>query len=210
MDDDPAEIERVRKYLGDRFVIGAGQSVQQALDDLRSRGDAKPDLYILDMYFSEGRPLTVADHSTLQTAREKLLKAQAEFQAVLARMGQASEGGFRLARDLRKRTRRGFVFFTRKGGLNDAITAYEELRAVSVIHKPDPAVYDIQTLGLAAAYDKAFEDKAGLIAGKIERAIRSTSWWGRHSTDVYAFILGVVSGLAATAIWEAVRLWVRR
>ena len=54
VDDDPEETRCVREFLGDRFVIGAGQSIPAALEDLRNKGVNKPDLFLLDMYFPKG------------------------------------------------------------------------------------------------------------------------------------------------------------
>ena len=107
----------------------------------------------------------------------KFLQAQAEFNGVLAQLGQTAEGGFRLARELRQRDRKQvFVFFTRKGTLDDAISAYEDVGALSVIHKPDPNVSEIHDGQIEKAYDRALQAQAELIAAKIDRAIYRSSW----------------------------------
>ena len=117
-----------------------------------------------------------------------------------------TEGGFRIARDLRKRHRIGIAYFTRKGTLEDAISAYEDHDAISVIKKPDPdpdpdsEVVDADQV--AKAYDAAMRDHANLLAGQIARAIRRSSWWGRYRDHVVGFGLGIVASLLATAIWS--------
>jgi hypothetical protein len=62
---------------------------------------------------------------------------------VLSDLGQGIEGGLKLAKEVTSRSwhsRTPFVFFTRKGNLLDAITAYEHSEALSVIKKPDPGM----------------------------------------------------------------------
>ncbi|MGA2271081.1 MAG: hypothetical protein ABSH44_21645 [Bryobacteraceae bacterium] len=138
----------------------------------------------------------------LHRAREKFLRAQAEFRSFLAKMGQTSEGGFKIARALASTSRVPYSFFTRKALLEDAIAAYEDVHAVSVIKKPDPnpslvaASQDLQD-----AYDKALEQSSGLVAGQIERAIARSSWWGRHGKTIIGFLLGVAASLVAAVVW---------
>jgi hypothetical protein len=186
-----------------------GHSPRQALEDLRRQGRANPDLFLLDLYFPDGAPPSQAGLEKLHKAREKLLKANAEFRALLAKMGQTSEGGFKLARELRRTSKIGFAFFTRKGILEDAISAYEDLNAVSVIKKTDPDPAEIENVELEEAYDRALKKEAGLVAGKIERALARASWWGRHGSTVIAFVLGVLTSIIAAAIWEGVSVLLR-
>ena len=51
VDDGPDEIRRFKSTFGDRFTIGAGQTLDDALRDLRSQGEDEPSLCVLDMYF---------------------------------------------------------------------------------------------------------------------------------------------------------------
>jgi CheY-like chemotaxis protein len=201
VDDDPAEIQRFRNALKDRFMIGVGQDADAALADLKKSGCKKPDLFLVDLYFPDTGTLPQSALEELHRARGVYLKAEKKFRALLARQGQSSEGGFRIARDLRKTHRIGVAFFTRKGTLEDAISAYEDHDAVSVIKKPDPDS-EVAADQLPAAYDGAMQNAADLLAGQILRAIRRCSWWGRHRDHVAGLALGVIASLIATAIWS--------
>jgi CheY-like chemotaxis protein len=142
IDDDVAELERIRKALGDYFVLGAGTSVKAALDDLEKvQGSRRVDLYVLDMYFPRQGPNSPEELSRLGEAWDDFRKAEADLKVVLHQLGQDFDGGRKLAEQVSPGgsfTRKPFVFFTRKGNLIDAITAYEHTRALSVIKKPDP------------------------------------------------------------------------
>ena len=201
VDDDPAELKRFRDALAGRFVIGAGQDPNSALADLKAKGRNVPDLFLLDLYFPQGGALPESALSELHTARGVYLKAEREFRALLAQQGQSAEGGFRLARDIRKNHKIGVAFFTRKGILEDAISAYEDHGAVSVIKKPDPDLEDLDADQLPAAYDRAMQEQAELLAGQISRAIGRSSWWGQHRDHILGFALGLIASLLATAIW---------
>ncbi len=207
VDDEPDEIRRFREYLAGRFMIGAGSSPDQALQDLRHQGRKKPDLFLLDLYFPDDGPLTADQIEQIHKERLTFLKAQAKYRSVLSKIGQTSSGGFRIARDLRSRSRVAISFFTRKGTLDDAISAYEEHGAISVIKKPDPDPSQAERHGIREAYDLAFKDAAELKAAEIERAIRRSSWWGKHSQTIVGFVMGILTGLVARLIWVLVAGW---
>jgi hypothetical protein len=103
----------------------------------------------------------------------------------------------------------GFAFFTRKATLEDAISAYEDLHAVSVIKKPDPNPEEIGRVDLKEAYDRAMKNSVGLVAGKIEKAIARSSWWGRHRLTVIGIVWGVLASSIATAIWKTASVLLR-
>jgi|GEM_PF-5331340 len=202
VDDDPEELTRFKTVFKDRFEIGVGHSPREARLDLQHQGKGAPDLFLLDMYIPDGPLPTQEQLESLHKAREKLLKANADFRAVLAKMGQSSEGGFKLARELRRASKIGFAFFTRKAILEDAISAYEDLHAVSVIKKPDPNPAEIGSMALKEAYDRAMEKAAGLVAERIERAVARCSWWGRHRSTMVGFAIGILASIMAAAMWE--------
>src|SRR5713226_8561654 len=113
VDDDPEEIQRFRCNLEREFDIGSGTSLDEALNDLRAQGRARPNLFLLDLYFPEGPRNTEEELQELARARQEFLRAQAAFLAVLGRLGQSARGGFSLARRLQSESRVGFAFFTR-------------------------------------------------------------------------------------------------
>jgi hypothetical protein len=70
------------------------------------------------------------------------------------------------------------VFFTRKGNLDAAIDAYEDLRALSVIKKPDPPILKeprSDQKQIKNARDKAMKNQAYQIYEKINSAIERAS-----------------------------------
>jgi len=205
IDDQQDEIDRFRQSLGDRFAVGAGTSLRTALDDLKTVGYTKPDLFLVDLYFSAG-PSNVADPTaTLNRARANLLAAEANFYSVLGQLRQTPDEGFKLARELRGSFTRPVVLFTRKGTLDNAIRAYEDEKVASVIKKPDPPIYLAATASAADLpdlYDKAFAAEADQIASIIETVIRRSTWWAKHRTLILgiaaSFFVGVVSSLVVS------------
>ncbi len=204
VDDDQEEIKRFREALKGRFVIGAGQNPDSALEDLTNQGRKKPDLFLLDLYFPEEGLPTDEDLEKLHDARAAYLKAATTFRTLLTQLNQTSEGGFKIARDLRQNHRIGIAFFTRKGTLEDAISAYEDHHAVSVIKKPDPNPEDVGSGNLSQAYDNAIKDGAERLEGHILRAIRRASWWGQHRDLVLGLAIGFAGSLAATVAYNLI------
>jgi hypothetical protein len=87
-------------------------------------------------------------------------------------MEQTIDGGRRLAQRAKSQGRQ-FVFFTRKGNLVDAIDAYENIGALSVIKKPDPPslAKTRSKLQIKAARDEAMRRLSDQIKEKIDLAI---------------------------------------
>ncbi|HUU59180.1 MAG TPA: hypothetical protein VMZ50_06535 [Phycisphaerae bacterium] len=203
VDDDPAELARFADNLADRFVIGAGTSVDEALADLRAKGRQRPDLFVLDLYFPEGAGNTPEQREELKDAWNRFLDAKGQFAAVLDRLGQTSRGGFALARGLRddRRLRKaGVAFFSRKGTFEDAIEAYAAAGALAVIKKPDPTPEEKAGKSPDEAFDLAFGRSADGIARDIQAAIRRATWWGRHRRLVAGIVLGILLSLAAAVV----------
>ena len=209
IDDDVHEIQRFKTALNQFFVIGAGQSSREALDDLRSQGRKQPDLWLIDMYFPSGRLPTDAELKELHDAREEFLKAEDLFKSVLGRLGQTSKGGYDKAQEVREMSGRPFAFFTRKGTLEDAIAAYENphLKAVSVIKKPDPSPGEVARFGVEKAYDWAFEQARRLVRGDIDRALDRSTFWAKHSAKLVSFTFGIATSIAASALWTLAARW---
>lgn len=226
VDDDPDEVERFRQTFANvkqngtmRFFVGAGTSLQSARNDLRAanRGSGllnriwrrRVDLYVLDMYFPRGGTNHPDELRRLGKAWDNFREAERQLKAVLSDLGQDFEGGRRLAAEVSSGSRvfgkTPFVFFTRKGNLSDAITAYEEVRALSVIKKPDPrsAFQESERKG---AYDEAMLLNRENIIRAFESAIARGSLKYQYKDEVRGFILGVVSSVAvAILIWLATK-----
>ena len=118
VDDDPEELQRFQESFKSLFVVGVGQTLDDALADLRRQGPRKPDLFVLDMYFPEGSLNTKAEQEELRLAWSEYNSAHANFMSVLARLRQTSKGGYALAENVQKKCRsRNYVFFTRKATL---------------------------------------------------------------------------------------------
>ena len=199
VDDDPAEVRRVEKYLADRFAVGAGQTLDDALAQF---GGKAPDLFVLDLYFPDGPTLSDDQLARLHKARVTYLTAERKFRRLLAELGQSAQGGFILARDVRRRFRRPVAFFTRKGTLEDAITAYEDLGVAAVGKKPDPDDVPRDAEDLSSLYDQAMKDAAPVVSERFARVIERSSWLARHRSNVVGFGFGVLTSLVGTAIWQ--------
>lgn len=50
VDDDQDEIRRFRDSMGERYTLGAGVTLDQAIEELRQNRVPKPDLILLDLY----------------------------------------------------------------------------------------------------------------------------------------------------------------
>src|SRR5258708_19017063 len=91
VDDDQKELDRFRAALDSRFIIGTGQSVEQALGDLRKRGGSKnPSLFLIDLYHPENAAMNPQQRQELHAARRDFLRAQSRFKGVLAKLGQSN------------------------------------------------------------------------------------------------------------------------
>ena len=200
VDDNPEEIRRFRENLGKFFIIGAGTSISEALSDLKKQGYKKPHLFILDLYFPEGPRNTEEELIELERARQSFLEAESEFLVELTRLKLSSHGGLELARDLKERWGDiPFIFFTRKGTLEDSVRALRN-GALKVIKKPDPNKKEKEGKPLSKAYDISFKNNAGKIAYEINDAIRISSWWWRNKKAVIGFLLGLLSSIIAGVI----------
>lgn len=175
VDDDPDELSRFKKYLQKYYFIGVGTTLTRAVRDLRRTYAGKIDLFVLDMYF----PTKVnddADREKLDRTWENFCVADNELKTVLANLEQTLKGGRKLAEQAKSR-RTPFVFFTRKGNLNDAIEAYEDIKALSVIKKPDPAssTSTRSKIKIKYARDEAMKRLADQISDKMNSAIDRAS-----------------------------------
>jgi CheY-like chemotaxis protein len=206
IDDDPTEIARFVKTFEKDFLIGTGTTITEAEASLREQGGKKPDLYLLDLYYSaDSRASTREQLDKLAAARQKLLKAESAFRKQLAELGQYPEGGYKLAEQLTSKSWFGkprYVFFTRKGTIEDENRALRQ-GAIKVIKKPDPNDEQMKAASLAEAYSLALESRSAFVKRDIEEAIEQSSWWRRWQgviTSILTFLIGVLASLFANMI----------
>ena len=176
VDDDPDELARFKKFLGKHYFVGVGTTLSRAMRDLKKSYNGKVDLFVLDMYFPT-KLNSSAERELLDQTWEKFCAIENELKTVLAKLEQTIQGGRKHASEVKNR-RGQFVFFTRKGNLNDAIEAYEDIGALSVIKKPDPSPSSGGTRSrqkMRTARDSALKKLADHISSKIDAAIDRAS-----------------------------------
>jgi hypothetical protein len=174
--DDPDELARFKKFLGRYYFVGVGNTISRAMRDLKKTYNGKVDLFVLDMYFPT-KVNSDAERELLDQTWEKFCATENELKTVLAKLEQTIQGGRKLAHEVKKQ-RSQFVFFTREGNLNDAIEAYEDIRAISVIKKPDPPPSSGGTRSrqkMKIARNSALKKLADHISSKIDAGIDRAS-----------------------------------
>jgi hypothetical protein len=149
VDDDEHELNRFKAAFKDEFYVGIGTDLGKAKANLKEVlprrrfkfWHRKAHLYVLDMYFPAGTTNTPEQRAKLAKALGDCCKANRYLKTILAELHQTFDDG----RDQATRVKRGgllrkppFVFFTRKGNLEDSILAYEQVKPMAVIKKPDP------------------------------------------------------------------------
>jgi DNA-binding NtrC family response regulator len=200
VDDDPNELARFKQAVGREFVVGAGTTLAKALEDLKTQGRRRVDLYVLDMYFPNEGMNTPEELSKLGKAWDAFCTAEDTLKTVLAELGQSSAGGRTLATQIASRhsfARTPFVFFTRKGTLLDAIEAYEHTGALAVIKKPDPR-QPVDEAQRTQAYNDAMISNSDSLIRALESAIHRASLWYRYKAQFPGFVSGVAS---STLVW---------
>jgi DNA-binding NtrC family response regulator len=205
VDDDPNELARFKQAVGREFVVGAGTTLAKALEDLRTQGRRRVDLYVLDMYFPNEGTNTPEELSKLGKAWDAFCTAEDALKNVLTELGQSFAGGRALAKQIASRSsfaKTPFVFFTRKGNLLDAIEAYEHTGALSVIKKPDPR-QPVDEAQRTRAYDDAMINNRDALIRSFESAIHRASLWYRYKAQIPGFI----SGVASSALVWLVTKW---
>jgi predicted nucleotide-binding protein len=163
VDDDRDELRRFRNTFQDRYILGTGTTLKEALDDL---GNNKPDLFLLDLYFG---PIPTADQRRkMLKADAKLTKHEQEVRLLLAKFKQTPEGGFSLADQVATRCP-GVprVLFSRKAFLKDAMQAHE--KDLPLLEKPDPEGGE--------DLDAALKRNAEQIIRKIDQIVYQNSFW---------------------------------
>jgi hypothetical protein len=188
VDDDSDELRRFRNTFQDRYILGIGTTLTDALDDLRNKRISKPDFFLLDLYF--GPILTDDERRKMLEADTKLTERENEVRQLLAAFGQKPEGGFSLAEDAARRCPRvPRVFFSRKAFLEDAMKAQE--KGLALLEKPNPVGGE--------DHDTALERNAQEVSRKIDQIIYQNSFWVRQRQRIEGFI-----GAVLVAIFVAI------
>ncbi|HTD25140.1 MAG TPA: hypothetical protein VK738_21000 [Terriglobales bacterium] len=212
VDDDPDEIERFRKYMGERYIIGAATMLEDALDQLQKQHVRKPDLFLLDLYY--GPHTEEKKRAAIAAADDELSAMEAHLRALLLDAGQSPKEGFKLAeRAHSKYSATPRIFFSRKAFLQDALEAQE--RGLAILEKPDPDDNDHGTTS-KERYDAAFGRYSEEIARKLDRIVSQNTWWARYRQKIEGFSTGFFFFLSKIGwdLWKgsahgaAVSVWI--
>jgi|SRR5450631_1034977 CheY-like chemotaxis protein len=185
VDDDKDEVRRFRETMSQRYIVGAGATLDEALDDIQNRRVGKPDLFLLDLYY--GPHTEEAMRAKIAAADEKLSRMEAEVRALLTEAKQSPDGGFNLAEEAQKRySGIPCVLFSRKAFLGDALRAYE--KKLPILEKPDPD--DNDKGSQSERYDSALRRHSDQIAMSLNKTINLNTWWVRNRQRVEGFSTG--------------------
>lgn len=160
-------------------------------------------MFVLDLYF--GPSLTDKQKKELSEAKLEYLRAKRDFQKFVWDLDHKPEGGKRIVDQIKSQfvQKPGYVFFTRKGTLEDAVNVMPpDGDALAVIKKPDPDELPDTAQELEAANGAALERHIDSIAAEIDYALTRASLRYRWQERIVAFTLGVVASLiAGVIIW---------
>lgn len=187
IDDDQGELARFQEVMSDRYSVGTGPVLEDALLALNGK---RPDFFLLDLVYGKAMPASVM--GAIYVADEALTKAEEEIRQLLCAAGQSAEGGFDLARRVQEMYP-GVprAFFSRKAFLGDALKAHE--LGLPVLEKPDPDESDAGTED--ERYRSALARSKNILAARINGMIASNKWWARNREWVRGFALGVFFAL---------------
>ncbi|SRR6266478_1769407 len=201
VDDDQDEIRRFRNSMGERYILGAGVTLDQAIKELRENRVPEPDLVLLDLYY--GKLTDDETRTELMAADEALSKMEIKVRALLLKAGQSPEQGFELADEVQKRFP-GVprVFFSRKAFLEDALRAQK--KGLPLLEKPDPDVNE-KGATVSEKYDEALRRKANQIAIFLDGIINLNTWWVRKRQMIQGFLTGFFFFLVKIGLdmWKA-------
>lgn len=128
-------------------------------------------------------------------------KANQDLKAVLGELHQTFDDGRNQATRVKRRgfvRKTPFVFFTRKGNLEDGILAYEEVKPMAVIKKPDP--WDEADVSEEAKDDALFSSR-DTIAKKLRMAIDNAGFFYQHKEAVLASLISFLMGVLANSVF---------
>lgn len=209
VDDDEHELKRFKAAFEGEFYVGIGTDLGKAEANLTENMPRRQfhfwrprvHLYVLDMYFPIGTTNTPEQRAKLAKALVDCRKANQHLKAVLGELHQTFDDGRNQATRVKHRgfvRKTPFVFFTRKGNLEDSILAYEEVKPIAVIKKPDP--WDEADVS-EEAKDHALFSSRDTIAKKLRLAIDNAGFLYQHKEAVLASLISFVMGLAANSVF---------
>jgi len=209
IDDDENELTRFAAAMANRFDVITATTFPDCQRQLQQRNLAKPDLWVLDLYFPERVDIvnTPDQLNTMNSKYFRLHQAVAEFRAFLQGIGQGVAGGLELIRNC-KAAGGPVVMFTRKGMLDDAILCIDN-GASAVLKKPMPSSWpeNDEPEAVREALDDAMMENSARLIEHFERHIRpATRDVGRRAACWYWW--GVASGVMMSACLGCVYLFV--
>lgn len=189
--------------MRDRYIIGAGHTLLDALGDLRQQGVKRPDIFLPDLYY--GPNTEDEKRAEIAEAHERISETTKALDVLLIKAGQSPNGGFDLVEQVtRKHPDIPLAFFSRKASIEDAERAHR--RRISILRKPDPDDNDTGTR--AERCDAALKRHHDELIRRIDEIIGQNTWWARYGRRVeliFAFLLGV----AGNAAWYSVEKLLR-
>lgn len=210
VDDDGDEIKRFETHLNDHYIIGAGQSLTEAVGKLKDNRVKAPDLILLDLY--HGGQVSEEQRHRMGIADEALAEHERYVKAMLTRLGQDADKGFELAQEARQQfPGTACAFFSRKAFLKDALRAYNA--GLPVFEKPDPEELALNEAAvaliskfekdwsqlpgragnLANVYDEAFQSDKQQLVDRFNQLISENSWFERWRERLSGFFLAAAS-----------------
>jgi hypothetical protein len=106
VDDDMEERERFRSGMADRYVVGVGPVLDDALEELRKIG-RRPNFFLPDLVYGKTVSRAVQNHIT--AADDEFSRAEDQVRRLLELAEQSAEKGFDRADDVRVRYPTGFA-----------------------------------------------------------------------------------------------------
>src|SRR5262249_10973826 len=79
VDDDPDDVRRFRTLMQDRYTVGAGHTLPDALGELKQRRIKRPDIFLLDLYY--GPNTDDEKHAEIAESYEELSKKVKELRS---------------------------------------------------------------------------------------------------------------------------------
>jgi CheY-like chemotaxis protein len=134
-DDKDFEIPLFERTFGDVYDVVAADSYDAARRKMAERGEWRPDLFVLDLYFPSAEPDREAvgqlrqsavefdgDRAEMRAAYTNYLRAESRLKAVLGAWKQGPDGGLEIARRAaRDHPSVPIVFYSRKATFEDAV-----------------------------------------------------------------------------------------
>jgi DNA-binding NtrC family response regulator len=195
IDDDPEELARFVEATADQYEVITGTSFPACQEALAERNLARPDLWVLDLYFPqpEDRTNTPDERSEMNRRYHRLRQAIGEFQHFLQGIGQGTAGSLALIEKCRE-LGGPVVMLTRKGTLEDAIACLQR-GAAAVLKKPMPTRWPDEDRPelIRRALDHAMAENSGPLLEQFDATIRRNSHWARFR-GTYLFCFGLLAG----------------